>query len=134
MKTTIDERGRTVLTADDGMAIHLKGGETPSGVVAMTLRPGESPYDYEDCELGESPHVERYSVRAVIGELRASGAWQTVRQMLVASDYLDMFLASNYLSSVDQDFRSACAALVEHGVMTRAELDAMLARCLWSPE
>lgn len=54
MTISTDEQGRTVLTADNGRAIHRKGTPKQSHTVGYRFEIGaDDAANWEDCELGE---------------------------------------------------------------------------------
>lgn len=73
----------------------------------------------------------RYSVRSIIRELRAAGKYDAVRAMLEAAKLDWDFVGANYLSTADADFLAMCKAIVSAEIATEAELNALLAKCLW---
>ena len=44
-----------IITADDGMALHRKGTETPTTITRVALAPWDSAENWEDCDYGEPP-------------------------------------------------------------------------------
>lgn len=50
MTISTDEQGRTVLTADEGRAIH-RNTEPCGAVVAAILRSDDSPSNWSDCDI-----------------------------------------------------------------------------------
>lgn len=87
---------------------------------------------WEEHALAKPPI--RYSVKKVIAALRTAGKWATVKSALIAANYYEEFLGSNYLAADDADFGAACAGLVAGGIVTQAELDAMLPNCHWEAD
>lgn len=81
-----------------------------------------------------APVPVRYSVKKVISALRTAGKWSTVKSALIAADYYEEFLGSNYLAADDTDFKAALAGLVSAGVMTQEEIDTLLASCHWEAD
>ena len=79
----------------------------------------------------EPAEVTRYSVRSIIRELKKADKFAAVRQLLEGANYDWDFVGSNYLASDDPDFATMIGAVVQAGIMTQAELDAMLPKCLW---
>lgn len=78
------------------------------------------------------PHdVIRYSVRSIIRELRAAGKYDAVRQLLESARLDWDFVGANYLSTADADFQAMCEAIISAEIANEAELDALLAKCIW---
>ena len=124
-----------ILTADNGMALKRKDDSSEvSTVTRVALSPSDSPYNWEDCEYGEPGEATRYSVRSIIRELKACGKYDAVRSLLEAAKYDWEFIGSNYLASDDNDFQQMLSTVVQQGIMTRADINAILPKCIWSVE
>lgn len=77
----------------------------------------------------------KYSARSILRELRELGEYEAFRQLLTSIGYDWEFLSANYLAENDADFKRLKAAVVEAGVVSSmTELDAMLAKCIWTAE
>lgn len=61
-------------------------------------------------------------------------AWKRAKALLQDAEYWDDFILANYLSEQDEVFKTACGAMVARGIVTQAELDEMLPKCVWSAE
>ena len=44
-----------IITADESMALHRKGTETPTTITRVALAPWDSVENWEDCDYGEPP-------------------------------------------------------------------------------
>lgn len=47
-----------IITADEGMALHLKGEPAPTTITRVALAPWDSPDNWEDCDYGVPPVEE----------------------------------------------------------------------------
>lgn len=89
---------------------------------------------YELVELPKPAFNNRYSVRAVIKELKAIDKFETVKEVLTKGNVDWEFLGSNYLADGDEDFEKMKIAIVNLGIMTAEELDEMLKKCYWTED
>ncbi len=76
----------------------------------------------------------KYSTLSIKRELAALGKWDAAKELLTASGYWDDYVLANYLSEADPVFKTACAALVARGIVTDAELEELLPKCVWTVE
>lgn len=129
-------RGMDRYTADEGKGFIGKGevGTVVSG--ELWLCKNASINDYLELPLGtEIGELMKYSARAILRELRAIGKYEAFRQLLTSIGYDWEFLSANYLAEDDEDFKRLKTAVVEAGIVgSMDELDAMLAKCIWTAE
>lgn len=88
----------------------------------------------EEHEVVDEAEPMKYSTLSIKRELAKIGKWDTAKELLTASGYWDDYVLANYLSETDQVFKTACAALVACGIVTDAELDKLLPKCVWTAE
>lgn len=94
----------------------------------------------ETDEPVEGHEPMKYSTLSIKRELdkliRDDGisAWKRAKVLLQDAEYWDDFILANYLSEQDEVFKTACGTMVERGIVTKAELDALLPKCVWTAE
>lgn len=76
----------------------------------------------------------KYSVVSIIEAMRGIGKYEEFRAMLEAARLDWDFVGSNYIAENHPSFVRMCGALVESGIVTKAQLDEMLPRCVWSAD
>ena len=130
---------RNHIVADSGKAIRRKGEDGTSEIVELWLSNNDSPDNWEDCEKGDGETM-KYSTLSIKRELdkliREDGisAWKRAKALLQDAEYWDDFILANYLSEQDEVFKTACGAMVARQIVTQAELDALLPKCVWTAE
>lgn len=80
------------------------------------------------------PPVVRYSTLLICRELRSIGKWDAVKSLLTQGGVWDDYYLANYLASNDSVFDAALKAVVDAGILTKAELDALLPKCVWTAD
>lgn len=76
----------------------------------------------------------KYSVVSIIEAMRGIGKYEEFRAMLEAARLDWDFVGANYMAANHPAFMRMCGALVESGIVTKAQLDDMLPRCVWSAD
>ena len=76
----------------------------------------------------------KYSVIRIIEAMRGLGKYEEFRAMLEAARLDWDFVGANYMAENHPSFVRMCAALVESGIVTKAQLDEMLPKCIWSAD
>ena len=76
----------------------------------------------------------KYSTLSIKRELSKLGKWEAAKDLLAAFGYWDDYSLANYLSEKDEVFKTACGAMVARGIVTQAELDALLPKCKWTAD
>lgn len=86
-------------------------------------------YDKDGNEI-----APRYSTLSIKRELAKIWKWEAAKALLTSSGYWDDYVLANYLSEQDEAFKAACGEMVARGIVTQAELDALLPKCIWSAD
>lgn len=120
-----------VLTADEGKAIRRKGDEEPSTVRRVALTDGDSPDNWEDCFYGIP---RKYSTLMIKRELAKIGKWDATKQFLEIADAWDDYVLANYISENDPLFVQMRDALERRGVVSNAQLNNLLPKCIWTAD
>ena len=92
---------------------------------------------FRQVEESEMPKENpmKYSARSILRELRELGKYESFRQLLTRTGYDWEFLSANYLADDDADFARLKIAVVDAGIVgSKMELDALLEKCVWSPD
>ena len=76
----------------------------------------------------------KYSVVSIIEAMRGLGKYEEFRSMIEAARLDWDFIGANYMAENHPAFVRMCAALVESGIVTKAQIDEMLPRCVWSAD
>ena len=128
--------GITHITADEGAAIHRIGSPAPSCIVGTTFRVGtDDAANWEDCELGNPKGEDmKYSTLSIKRELAALGKWDAAKALMESSGVWDDYILANYLAENDPVFVAAKTAFVAAGILTQAQLDDLLPKCVWTAD
>ena len=138
-----DSKAVTSVIADEGMGIVRRGEKC-----VVEVRQIDIPHEVDEKELAEFIELPlgldysgtKYSTLSIKRELdkliREDGmsAWKRAKGLLQDAEYWDDFILANYLSEQDNVFKTACGAIVERGIVTQEELDALLPKCIWTAE
>ena len=73
------------------------------------------------------PQVVRYSKLKLIVASKAAGKWEAFKAFIASAGYEDEWQACQFLSSGYEQFEQAKAAIIEAGIATAEEIDAILA-------
>ena len=73
------------------------------------------------------PQVVRYSKLKLIVASKAAGKWDAFKAFIAQAGYEDEWQACQFLSSGYEQFEQAKAAIIEAGIATAEEIDAILA-------
>lgn len=78
--------------------------------------------------------VMKYSVVKIIEAMRGIGKYEQFRAMIESARLDWDFIGANYMSEDHPAFVRMCAALVDGGIVAKAQLDEMLPKCVWTAE
>ena len=95
------------------------GWEARDGAIWRTYR--------EEPLVPPAPHVTRYSKLKLIVAAKAAGKWSAFKAFIAQAGYEDEWGACQFLSSDYAQFNAAKEAIVEAGIATAEEVDAILA-------
>ena len=73
------------------------------------------------------PTVVRYSKLKLIVASKAAGKWEAFKAFIASAGYEDEWQACQFLSSGYEQFEQAKAAIIEAGIATAEEVEAILA-------
>lgn len=76
----------------------------------------------------------KYSVVSIIEAMRGLGKYEEFRSMLEAARLDWDFVGANYMADNHPAFVRMCGALVESGIVTKAQIDDILQKCVWSAD
>ena len=74
-----------------------------------------------------APPVVRYSKLKLIVASKAAGKWDAFKSFIAQAGYEDEWNAAQFLSSGYEQFEQAKTAIIESGIATAEEIDAILA-------
>ena len=118
------------ITADEGKV--YTNGETYGREIYLPDSADESAW-WQVNEPKEGEFM-KYSTLSIKRELSKLGKWEAAKALLTASGYWDDYVLANYLSEQDEVFKAACGEMVARGIVTKAELDELLPKCVWTAE
>ena len=82
---------------------------------------------YEERPIVEPPPpVTRYSKLKLIVASKAAGKWEAFKSFISSAGYEDEWQACQFLSSGYEQFEQAKTAIIEAGIATAEEIDAIL--------
>ena len=83
-------------------------------------------YDERPIVAPPPPPVTRYSKLKLIVASKAAGKWEAFKAFIASAGYEDEWQACQFLSSGYAQFEQAKAAIIEAGIATAEEIDAIL--------
>lgn len=82
---------------------------------------------YDELPIVAPPQVIRYSKLKLIVASKAAGKWEAFKAFIASAGYEDEWQACQFLSSGYAQFEQAKEAIIEAGISTAEEIEAILA-------
>lgn len=76
----------------------------------------------------------KYSTLSIKRELAALGKWDAAKALIEKNGAWDDYILANYLAETDRVFAAAKTAFVAAGILTQAQLNELLPKCVWTAE